>query len=59
VTLNDGETIKITRPAGKSGVTLVNTMGPDAIKHFHVGPDARIEAIDAAGNAASVTCPGP
>jgi HYR domain-containing protein len=59
VTLNDGETIKITRPAGKSGVTLVNTMGPNAIKHFHVGPDARIEATDAAGNAASVTCPGP
>jgi hypothetical protein len=59
VPLNDGETIKITRPAGKSGVTLVNTMGPDAIKHFHVGPDASLEATDAAGNVASVTCPAP
>jgi hypothetical protein len=34
-------------------------MGPDAIKHFPVGPDARIEATDPAGNVASVTCPAP
>ncbi|HEY3099221.1 MAG TPA: HYR domain-containing protein [Methylomirabilota bacterium] len=59
VTLNDGETIKITRPAGKLGVTLVNTMGPAEMKHFQVGADARIEATDAAGNTASVTCPAP
>jgi hypothetical protein len=56
-TLGVGETIKITQTPGKSGVRLVNTMGPAAIKHFQVGPgDATITATDGAGNAASVTC---
>jgi len=57
VALANGETIKITQSPGKSGVTLVNTMGPLAIKHFQVGPgDAAIIATDAAGNTATVTC---
>jgi len=55
--LANDETIKITQTPGKSGVTLVNTMGPLQIKHFLVGPgDAVITATDAAGNTASVTC---
>ncbi|MBI2359493.1 MAG: hypothetical protein HYV04_11440 [Deltaproteobacteria bacterium] len=56
-TLANGETIKITQAPGKSGVTLVNTMGPLRIKHFQVGPgDAVITARDASGNSSSVTC---
>lgn len=58
--LVDGETIKITQTPGASGVRLVNTMGPGAIKHFHVGPgDAVVVAQDASGNRASVGCPVP
>ena len=57
VTLANGETIKITQSPGESGVTLLNTMGPLAIKHFQVGPgDAVITATDASGNTATVTC---
>ena len=60
MTLQDGETIKVTRNPNKVGVTLGNTMGPTEIKHFHVGvDDARGDATDAAGNTASATCPGP
>ncbi|MBI2986410.1 MAG: HYR domain-containing protein [Deltaproteobacteria bacterium] len=55
--LASGETIKITQTPGKSGVSLVNTMGPLAIKHFQVGPgDAVITATDGSGNSSSVTC---
>lgn len=57
IALADGETIKITQSPGKSGVTLVNTMGPLAIKHFDVGPgDAILMATDAAGDTSTVTC---
>lgn len=57
IPLANGETIKITQTPGKSGVTLVNTMGQPAIKHFQVGPgDAVITATDGSGNTASVTC---
>ena len=57
IALADGETIKITQSPGKSGVTVVNTMGPLAIKHFQVGPgDATITATDSVGNTATVTC---
>lgn len=56
-TLAQGETIKITQSPGQSGVTLVNEMGPLAIRHFRVGPDdAVITATDAAGNTATVSC---
>ncbi len=57
ITLASGETIKITQSPGKTGVRLVNTMGPLAIKHFDVGPgDAMITATDGAGNTSAVTC---
>jgi len=57
VALANGETIKITQSPGQSGVTLLNTMGPLAIKHFQVGPgDATITATDASGNTGTVTC---
>lgn len=50
-TVANGETIKITQTPGKSGVRLVNTMGPLAIKHCQVGPgDAVITATDGSGN---------
>jgi hypothetical protein len=56
-TLVSGETIKITQTPGKSGVSLVGTLGKLAIKHFQVGPnDAVITATDGSGNQASVTC---
>ena len=55
--LASGETIKITQTRGKSGVRLVNTMGPAQIKHFQVGPgDAVITATDGSGNETSVSC---
>jgi len=57
VTLANGETIKLTQSPAKSGVALLNTMGPLAIKHFQVGPgDAVITATDASRNTATVTC---
>jgi len=56
-TIANGETIKITQTPGKSGVTLVNTMGQPAIKHFQVGPnDGVITATDGSGNQTSVAC---
>jgi len=56
-TLANGETIKITQTPGKSGVSFVNTMGQENIRHFQVGPgDAVITATDGSGNATSVTC---
>ena len=55
-TLARGETIKITQARGKSGVRLVNTMGPLQIKHFQVGlGDAMITADDGNGNVTSAT----
>ncbi len=52
-----GETIKITQTPGQSGVTLVNTMGPPAIRHFQVGPgDAIVTATDGSGRTSSVIC---
>lgn len=56
-TLTEGETIKITQSPGASGVNLVNTMGPLAVKHFQVGPrDAVVIATDESGNTAEVSC---
>jgi len=53
----NGETIKITQTPGKSGVSFVNTMGQENIRHFQVGPgDAVITATDGSGNSSSVTC---
>jgi HYR domain len=60
VLLKNGETIKITRRYGKSGVTLEKRMGRPGIKHFLVGPgDATIGAEDAAGNYSDAVCPLP
>jgi hypothetical protein len=59
-TLANEETIKITQRPGQSGVTLVNTTGLPAIKHFLVGPgDAMITATDGSGNMVSVSCKVP
>ena len=55
--LANGETIKLTQTPGKSGVKFVNTMGPEQIRHFQVGPgEPVITATDGAGNNTSVTC---
>src|SRR5262245_27097310 len=60
VPLKNGETIKITRRPGKSGVTLEKRMGRPGIKHFLVGPgNATIGAEDAAGNYSDAVCPLP
>jgi hypothetical protein len=54
--LAPGETIKI-EETGQSGVRLVNTIGPDQIKHFHVGKgEAVIIATDGSGNTSTATC---
>jgi len=38
-------------------VHLINEIGPDHIKHFHVGKgEAVITATDASGNVATATC---
>ncbi len=56
-TLTAGETIKVTQARGKSGVTLVNTMGPGNVRHFQVGPgDAVITATDGSGNSSKAIC---
>ena len=56
-TLANGETIKITQSPGQSGVRLLNTMGPENIKHFQVGPgDAVITVTDGSGNVGTVAC---
>ena len=55
--LANGETIKI-EEVGKSGVRLVDVIGPNHIKHFHVGRgEAIVTATDGSGNVASATCP--
>ena len=52
-----GETIKINE-TGRSGVRLVNTVGPDGTRHFQVGRgEAVIVARDASGNESTVSCP--
>jgi hypothetical protein len=57
IALVSGETIKLTQSPGQSGVTLVNTMGPLAIKHFIVGPDdPMIVATDGSGNVSTAVC---
>jgi hypothetical protein len=54
--LADGEKIKINE-TGQSGVRLVNVIGPEHIKHFHVGNgEAVITATDGSSNVASATC---
>jgi hypothetical protein len=54
--LANGETIKITE-TGKSGVRLVNVMGPAQIKHFHVGRgEGVITATDPSSNVGSASC---
>jgi len=51
-----GERIKIDE-VGKPGVTLVNDVGSDHIRHFHVGKgEGVIVATDASHNSASATC---
>jgi sugar lactone lactonase YvrE len=57
IALANGETIKITQSPGFSGVRLINTAGPAAIKHIQVGPgDAVIAVTDANGNVGTATC---
>ncbi len=55
--LADGEVIMINE-TGQPGVRLLNTVGPDRIKHFQVGRgEAIISATDASNNVATVACP--
>jgi hypothetical protein len=55
-TLANGETIKI-EETGQSGVTLIGEVGPDHVRHFHVGKgEGVITAVDGSGNATSVVC---
>jgi hypothetical protein len=55
-TLGNNEVIKI-QETGKPGVRLINTVGPDNIRHFQVGKgEAQILATDAAGNIARAIC---
>jgi hypothetical protein len=54
--LTGGEKIKINE-TGKSGVRLVNLIGPERIKHFHVGKgEAVITATDESSNVGSAHC---
>ena len=54
--LTPGETIKINE-TGQRGIRLVNVVGPDRIKHFHVGRgEGVIWATDEAGNTATAAC---
>jgi len=54
--LQSGERIKINE-VGQSGIRLVGYVGPDRIKHFHVGRgEAIIRSTDPSGNVASVNC---
>jgi hypothetical protein len=54
--LANGEVIKINE-TDQAGVRLVNVIGPDRIKHFHLGKgEAVITATDAPGNVASAIC---
>ena len=54
--LANGERIKINE-VGRPGVTLVGTVGPDRIRHFHVGKgEAVIMATDPSGNVGTAMC---
>ena len=54
--LADGERIKIDE-TGQPGVHLINDVGPNQIRHFHVGKgEAVITATDGSGNVALATC---
>jgi len=54
--LANGEHIKINE-TGQAGVRLVNLIGPEQIKHFHVGEgEAVITATDGSGNVATAIC---
>ncbi len=54
--LANGERIKINE-TGQPGVTFVGYVGPDHIRHFHVGKgEAVITATDASSNVASALC---
>jgi hypothetical protein len=54
--LVEGERIKI-EETGKSGVRLVNVIGPEGIKHFLVGKgEGLIVATDESSNVASAIC---
>ena len=55
-TIANGERIKINE-VGKSGVKLIGTVGPDHIRHFHVGKgEAVIVATDPSSNVGSAIC---
>ena len=55
-TIANGERIKINE-VGKSGVKFIGTVGPDHIRHFHVGKgEAVIVATDPSSNAGSAIC---
>jgi hypothetical protein len=52
----NGERIKI-EEIGKPGITLVGTVGPDRIRHFHVGKgEGLITATDPSNNVGSAVC---
>jgi hypothetical protein len=54
--LAEGERIKINE-TGQPGVRLVGTVGPDRIRHFHVGKgEAVITATDPSSNVGSTVC---
>ena len=54
--LSNGERIKINE-TGKSGITLIGTVGPDNIRHFQVGKGkAIITATDGSGNVSTAYC---
>jgi len=54
--LADGERIKIDE-TGQPGVYLINDVGSDQIRHFHVGKgEAVITATDGSGNVATAIC---
>lgn len=54
--LTHGETILI-KETGQSGVRLVNTLGPDGMKHFQVGRgEAVITVTDPSSNVTTISC---
>jgi hypothetical protein len=54
--LANGERIKIDE-VGKPGITLIGTVGPDRIRHFHVGKgEGLITATDPSSNVGSAVC---
>jgi hypothetical protein len=55
-TIANGETIKI-EETGKPGVTLIGEVGPDHIRHFHVGKgEGVVTATDGSGNRTTAVC---